>query len=72
MFRSGNYASGEKFCKEASIKMSTEFKNQFRELFEILNEIKDKNLEAAMRWARDKSNELESIKSDLLFRLYKQ
>lgn len=32
MFRTGYYNSGEKFCTEAKIDMSPEFKNQFREL----------------------------------------
>lgn len=72
MFRSGNYEAGEKFCKEANVSMTEEFKNQFRDLNLILHELKEKNVKTALNWAQDKANELEKIGSDLLFKLRKQ
>lgn len=40
MYRSGHYQTGEIFSKEANVGMAEEFKNQFKELNEILKEIK--------------------------------
>lgn len=70
MFRTGNYHAGETFSKEAQIDMTDEFKDKFKELNTIVKELKDKNVESALTWAKSKAKELENINSDLLFNLH--
>lgn len=39
LFRSGNYQSGELFCKESKTDLSDEFKSKFLELNKIVSDI---------------------------------
>ena len=70
-YRTGNYQAGETFSKEATIGLTEEFKNQFRELNLILQEIKDKKVDLALKWAKAQQVSLEKVGSDLLFELHK-
>ena len=59
MYRSGNYQAGEIFSKESQIEIGDDFKNKFKELNEIVKELKEKNVSSALTWAKSKAKELD-------------
>ena len=70
MYRSGNFDSGEVFSQESKINMTDKFKEQFVELNHITKNLKEKNVENALKWAQHNHKQLQEIGSDLLFSLH--
>ncbi len=78
MFRSGYFTSGEAFIEESSLPIENvdanfneDFKDKFKTLNQIVNELREaRKVTLALAWARDNSEELKKIQSDLLFQIH--
>lgn len=70
--REGRFDLAEEFSKETNIPISDDMKNQFTDLFTIIEAIKTNNdLGPALKWASDKRKQLEKNNSTLEFSLHK-
>ena len=73
MFRSGYFTSGEAFSDETSLPieqadaiLNEDFKNKFKTLNKIVSELREsRKVTLALHWARENSEELKKIQSDL-------
>lgn len=70
-YRQGKFELAEFLIKESNLKPNLELKEQFNEMYVILDNMSKKNLFPAMEWARKRVKELEKIQSDLEFQLHK-
>jgi hypothetical protein len=69
--REGQFDLAETFSKESGIPISDEKKNQFQDLFNIVEGIKRKDLGPALKWASEKRDILKKNNSNLEFELHK-
>jgi len=69
--REGQFDLAETFSKESNIPISDEKKNQFQDLFNIVEAIKRKDLGSALKWASEKRDILKKNNSNLEFELHK-
>jgi len=69
--REGQFELAEIFSKESNIPISDEMKNQFQDLFNIVEAIKRKDLNPALKWASEKREILKKNNSSLEFELHK-
>jgi len=69
--REGQFDLAETFSKESNIPISDEKKNQFQDLFNIVEAIKRKDLGPALKWASEKRDILKRNNSNLEFELHK-
>ncbi|OUM67384.1 hypothetical protein PIROE2DRAFT_65992 [Piromyces sp. E2] len=69
--REGQFELAEIFSKESNIPISDEMKNQFQDLFKIVEAIKKKDLIPALKWASEKREILKKNNSNLEFELHK-
>ncbi|ORX57273.1 hypothetical protein BCR36DRAFT_279244 [Piromyces finnis] len=69
--REGQFELAEIFSKESNIPISDEMKNQFQDLFNIVEAIKKKDLKLALNWASEKRYLLKKNNSNLEFELHK-
>jgi len=69
--REGQFELAEIFSKESNIPISDEMKNQFQDLFNIVEAIKKKDLNPALKWASEKREILKKNNSNLEFELHK-
>jgi hypothetical protein len=78
MFRSGYFTSGEAFSEETSLpiekidsNLNEDLKNKFKNLNKIVSELREsRKVTLALHWARENSEELKKIQSDLLFQIH--
>lgn len=69
--REGQFELADTFGKESNIPISDEMKNQFQDLFNIVEAIKRKDLGPALKWASEKREILKKNNSNLEFELHK-
>jgi len=69
-YRQGRFGLGETFAKEAQVDVDESLKLQFREMYQISEAIKSKNLGPALEWARKHHDALVLRGSSLEFRLH--
>jgi len=69
--REGQFELAETFSRESNIPISNEMKNQFQDLFNIVEGIKRKDLGPALKWASERRELLKKNNSNLEFELHK-
>eukprot|EP00897_Mesotaenium_endlicherianum_P008167 jgi/Mesen1/7379/ME000382S06574 len=52
LYREGHFELGDCFVKEASVQLAASLKTPFQEMYQILEQVRVKNLEPALAWAR--------------------
>eukprot|EP00123_Amoebidium_parasiticum_P005528 comp16699_c0_seq1/m.14958 comp16699_c0_seq1/g.14958 ORF comp16699_c0_seq1/g.14958 comp16699_c0_seq1/m.14958 type:complete len:396 (-) comp16699_c0_seq1:200-1387(-) len=71
LFRQGRFAIGEVFVKEAHVAMDSDQQEPFRDMYVILEAIKQHDLGPALTWVVQHSSELSAMGSDLEFQLHR-
>jgi len=72
LFRQGKFEIGDAFVKEANVKINSKIKEQFAEMYKILDKLeKSKDLHPAIEWAKIRRKDLERIDSPLEFKLHR-
>ncbi|KAG0344070.1 hypothetical protein BG004_004762 [Podila humilis] len=70
--RQGNFETGDIFAREAGLTVPDSMRHKFMEMFDIVEALKENNLEPALEWAVRHRTELEIRSSILEFKLHRQ
>ncbi|KAF9410474.1 hypothetical protein BGZ94_001636 [Podila epigama] len=70
--RQGNFEIADTFAREAGLTASDSMRHKFMEMFDIIEALKENNLEPALTWATRHRQELEKRSSILEFKLHRQ
>lgn len=69
LIREGHFDLVDTFRKEANLKLDPSLKENFAEMYYIIEHLRKKDLKPALEWAKKRRNELEVKGSSLEFRL---
>jgi hypothetical protein len=71
LIREGMFDLADMFCRESQLDIPVEFRSQFYDLFHILQELRQRNLQPAIQWATEHRLDLEQKASQLEFQLHR-
>ena len=71
LFVNGRFNPGEEFCYEAEILLADSYKQTFRVLDSILNQVQQKELQGMIDWVDDNIHRLKIVGSDVPFLMNK-
>lgn len=66
IYREGNFEIGAVFEKESGIQVLESYKKPFIEMYNVLQAMKQKNLEPALKWCEKRRNELKNSKLEFI------
>lgn len=70
-FREGYLTVADSLAKECQLDFNEQWREPFTEMKEIMQSLRNKNIEPALNWATKHKNQLVQSKSDFLFKLHR-
>eukprot|EP00054_Salpingoeca_dolichothecata_P011345 m.63043 g.63043 ORF g.63043 m.63043 type:complete len:389 (-) comp19420_c0_seq1:45-1211(-) len=71
LLQEGKFAIAETFVREADLQLDTSQEQGFADMHGIVASLKEHNLEPALRWAKEHSEQLAGVNSALEFKLHR-